>query len=148
MPMVASPVSRACAQLLVSSTVLLMLGISSRPRTGARCIHSNLFQSNWTPNMNGKLRAPQKSALNSCITLTPVLTTDLFIERRQRATVSMLLNSTLPSILIHINNLIITPRAGEIGIRDSRYLGAIPIAIDLLRCARGASLGVQCPGES
>lgn len=58
--------------------------------------------------------------------------TNLFIQRRQRATVIITHTTAITSIRVHIRDFLIRTEAGKICVRDGRCFGTIPIAIDLL----------------
>ena len=59
----------------------------------------------------------------------------------------MLFRFAFPSLLVHVRDLVVRAVAWEVLIRDGCDRGAVPISLDLLRCASIAGLGAGCVGK-
>ena len=74
--------------------------------------------------------------------------TDLFIKGRQRPAVGELLSLAFSCIFIHVDDFVVAAGSRKVCIGHARNLGAIPIAIDLLRSPYGTCLRVDLIEES
>ena len=59
--------------------------------------------------------------------------THLFIQRRQRTRIVILLRPTLTRVWVHVRDFVIRPIAWEVFIRDGLDFGTVPIPLNLLR---------------